>query len=1427
MNFTLPKVVRGWMLLLTLLLTTFSFSQLNAQCVLAMNDLVTISLSDDNCTALLNADMFLESPQSCIVADHFEFEVRSADGQTVIYSRSASVTLNYLNVGGPYMITLWAVNATGGVLNVGMGLFTVRDKMPPVIDCPDDTIQINCWQQDTYTPPYTDNCTPAKIKITKTDHKVTDNNCTDPLIPTTVFRYIDRTYVATDASGNHSAPCNVVMQVNRLSPVQFNTWIQFPDDLVKAHGNAISCEKSAEYKDQNGKFNPHKTGWPFLVYPDLNPTAWELANEPSVTLPGETVARKIDTIILKNDCVLACNLASTYIDVNINSCPECVEKVVRFWTVVESSCQYPERFRTNFQTIEVIDQIPPVIICPNNAVITTNTIGNFAPTLAGDVDCGARYTFPVPVITDLCCNCVKYTISVTNDMGVPILFADTTATKTPVKRDLPLGVNTVTYTAYDKCGNSSSCTWTVTVIDNTSPVAICQQFTTVSLTYDGEAEVPAINFNSGSYDDCLIDRFEVRRMDNKIDCKGNVNTDPDKFFPYVTFCCSDAGAPNEIVIMRVWDKSGNWNECMVQVDVQDKLPPQITCPPDICVECEYPFDVTKLENYFGTVVQGEANVKTNTIYGDYGSLYNRNSEKCERPIKNFKFKDGWAHDNCNLTITPTYVDERNQCGEGNIIREFKASDPNGSVKCKQYIHFFNPNPFNHNDITWPKDITVQGCKDEANYGPNVTGWPVLKEDACDLVASNYSDLVYHFNDDDYDADEVCFKIIRRWTVMDWCQKVDGQFRTWKWDQVIMISETEDPVFTSRCEDKVAETLDSECKKGYIELTMSSKDNCTKPEDMKWRYQIDLFNDGKDLTNDGINLGSFDIDSKYFKAPNNIISGPTANASGDYPVGKHRIVWTTWDQCGNKIVCDKFFTIKSVKKPTPICIDQLVVELMPVDADKNGVPEWAMIELPANVCEGCCTRSFHPCPGVRLVYSFSADTTYKKRIFDCNDVIDPDKVPVEMWVSAVFPDGSMTQDYCRTTIDFQDNTNSCPPHLGDMIKVSGAITTINDQPLSNVSISVQGSELGPQTTTKEGTYGFSVESKRDYVMTPDKTGDDLNGVSTLDLVLIQKHILGLKPITNPYLLLAANANVDNKVSASDILALRKLILGETGTIGKPWRFMPKNYNFINSANPVGETIPGSISIKPEKDMTVDFYGIKIGDLNMSYLEPRSSENLVFVSDAQTIVPGEFSVPVYAKDINKAEGFQFTLQYDNSVMTFEDIEEGAMKSFGLSNIGLTKIENGTISVSWNKAGQELINSDEALFILKFNASKTFDLQNALTFSSSVIRKEAYDADLNVMGLELNYRNEINEFALYQNTPNPFSEYTDINFSLPVNSKGTLTINDLSGKVVMVKTGDFVKGLNTVRINKSELNTGGVLYYRLETEDNTATRKMILIK
>jgi len=61
-----------------------------------------------------------------------------------------------------------------------------------------------------------------------------------------------------------------------------------------------------------------------------------------------------------------------------------------------------------------------------------------------------------------------------------------------------LGAQTVTLTGTDAAGNQSSCTGTVTVIDNNPPTALCKTNTTVNLTSDGTTTVAASFFDDGS-----------------------------------------------------------------------------------------------------------------------------------------------------------------------------------------------------------------------------------------------------------------------------------------------------------------------------------------------------------------------------------------------------------------------------------------------------------------------------------------------------------------------------------------------------------------------------------------------------------------------------------------------------------------------------------------------------------------------------------------------------------------------------------------------------------------------------------------------------------------------------------------------------------------------------------------------------------------
>ena len=84
----------------------------------------------------------------------------------------------------------------------------------------------------------------------------------------------------------------------------------------------------------------------------------------------------------------------------------------------------------------------------------------------------------------------------------------------------------------------------------------------------------------------------------------------------------------------------------------------------------------------------------------------------------------------------------------------------------------------------------------------------------------------------------------------------------------------------------------------------------------------------------------------------------------------------------------------------------------------------------------------------------------------------------------------------------------------------------------------------------------------------------------------------------------------------------------------------------------------------------------------------------------------------------------------------------------------------------------------------------------------------------------------FRLLQNQPNPFSEETVIGFYLPEASAATLTVFDESGRMLYTAQGDYAKGNNSVTVDKTMLGTAsGILYYRITTDTDSATRKMIL--
>jgi hypothetical protein len=83
------------------------------------------------------------------------------------------------------------------------------------------------------------------------------------------------------------------------------------------------------------------------------------------------------------------------------------------------------------------------------------------------------------------------------------------------------------------------------------------------------------------------------------------------------------------------------------------------------------------------------------------------------------------------------------------------------------------------------------------------------------------------------------------------------------------------------------------------------------------------------------------------------------------------------------------------------------------------------------------------------------------------------------------------------------------------------------------------------------------------------------------------------------------------------------------------------------------------------------------------------------------------------------------------------------------------------------------------------------------------------------------------LHQNYPNPFNPMTTISFDLPKESAVQLEIFNVQGKVIStLVNGTMDQGNHNVRFNSSGLPSG-VYFYRLQTQEFTDIKRMLLLK
>jgi hypothetical protein len=415
----------------------------------------------------------------------------------------------------------------------------------------------------------------------------------------------------------------------------------------------------------------------------------------------------------------------------------------------------------------------------------------------------------------------------------------------------------------------------------------------------------------------------------------------------------------------------------------------------------------------------------------------------------------------------------------------------------------------------------------------------------------------------------------------------------------------------------------------------------------------------------------------------------------------------------------------------------------------------------------------------------------------------------------------------------DNEGVC----GNMGSAGGIIQTEELEPVEKVELDLvdnNGNVFTSFTTDKDGHYVFGgLAGLLGLKIEAERNDDHDNGVSTLDLVKIQKHLLGIEDLGSPYKLIAADANNSESVSAIDLVELRKLILGLYTELpnNKSWRFVDANQQFADESNPW--PFVEFTSVEVMNSMDNDFMGIKVGDVNgtvaanANSVETRNvTGTLNFATAEQSVVSGqEVVVEVTSSNFDNILGYQFTLNTEGLALT--DVAAGAI-DMGAENVAVHK---SAVTASWNRVTPVAVAGDDVLFTMTFTATQAGNLSDMLGVSSRLTAAEAYDGAEEILDVAITFTTDDltpagKDFALYQNSPNPFNGETVVAFTLPEAMSATLTVFDVTGKVVYNTEGDYAAGYNQVTLSASKLAATGVLYYRLDADDFTATKKMVLI-
>ncbi|MCO6489645.1 MAG: T9SS type A sorting domain-containing protein, partial [Phaeodactylibacter sp.] len=395
---------------------------------------------------------------------------------------------------------------------------------------------------------------------------------------------------------------------------------------------------------------------------------------------------------------------------------------------------------------------------------------------------------------------------------------------------------------------------------------------------------------------------------------------------------------------------------------------------------------------------------------------------------------------------------------------------------------------------------------------------------------------------------------------------------------------------------------------------------------------------------------------------------------------------------------------------------------------------------------------------------------------------------------------------------------------------------------------------------ESTY---TSSKEGYFQTPDcaqgesyvlaacktDTEDLFCGVSTLDLVLISKHLLGVERFGDPRQYVAADVDGNNSVTTLDQIELRRAILGISPTLagGPHWRFIPCGYDFYDfpNTNPLANGVPECLEYSSDTGYKACFDAIKVGDVDCSCAEGLLTRGEFVIALEENAPPegsGENDVRVDLAPDNAAylAALQFALRFDTNYLSFSGFVQDAML-VDSSAYSFQEEADGVVRLAWYDLTGDSTSfspNDNILSLVFTPQGEVEDALSHLSIDSALLRPLAFTNNGTALEVRLQSLEEGgrpapgigaagSEALSITPVPNPFRQGLPFHISAPAALEARLSIFNASGKQVYAEVLALDAGRQKVQLPAANTWPEGTYFYRLQAGESIQSGRVVKLQ